>query len=107
MGQSWWYLAALLGSIAGMTLLDHRHKLVFFSHFKASAITVAIGVAFFAIWDLAGIALGIFFRGDSPHLSGLLVAPEFPLEELFFLSLLCYTILAVYAAALRLPKASR
>lgn len=98
MDQTWWYLAALIGSLVGMVLLDHRHKLVFFSHPKASAITIAIGVVFFAIVDLIGITLGIFFRGDSPYLSGITVAPEFPIEELFFLTLLCYTILAAYSA---------
>lgn len=97
MSQSWWYLAALLGSLIGMTLLDHRHKLVFFRHGKASAIAVSVGVLFFAAADLLGIALGIFFRGDSPYLSGITIAPEFPLEELFFLTLLCYSILAVYS----------
>lgn len=59
---------------------------------------MAFGVAFFAAVDLIGISLGIFFRGNSPYLSGLTVAPEFPIEELFFLTLLCYSILAVYAA---------
>lgn len=98
MSQSWWYLLTLVGSLAGMVLLDQRHSLVFFKHAKASAIAMAVGVAFFAIADMVGIALGVFFRGDSPYLSGLVIAPEFPVEELLFLTLLCYCILAVYSA---------
>jgi len=57
---------------------------------------VAVAVAVFLAWDLVGIALGIFFRGDAPNLSGLLLAPELPLEELFFLILLSYNTLLVY-----------
>lgn len=98
MEQSWWYLLTLVGSLAGMFMLDRRHRLVFFRHRNASVITMAVGVVFFAIADLVGITLGIFFRGGSPFLSGVVVAPEFPIEELFFLTLLCYSILAVYSA---------
>jgi lycopene cyclase domain-containing protein len=98
MSQSWWYLLTLVGSLAGMVLLDRRHSLVFFKHFQASTLAIALGVAFFAIADLVGIFLGVFFRGDSPYLSGLVIAPEFPVEELLFLTLLCYCILAVYSA---------
>lgn len=90
------YLLALLISIAGVGLIDHKHRLVFFADPKAAALTIGIGVAVFLTWDLVGIALGIFFRGNAPHLSGLLLAPELPLEELFFLILLCYNTLLVY-----------
>jgi lycopene cyclase domain-containing protein len=55
------------------------------------------GVLFFLIWDLAGIGLGIFFRGPSPLVTGILVAPEVPLEEIFFLTLLCYLTMNVFA----------
>lgn len=90
------YLIALVISIAGIALLDRRHKLAFWVDARASAISIAIGVAVFLIWDLVGIALGIFFRGNAPHLSGILLAPELPLEELFFLILLCYNTLLAY-----------
>ena len=72
---------------------------------KAAGLSIAIAVVLFLLWDLAGIALGIFFRGDAPHLSGLLLAPELPLEELFFLILLSYNALLVYLGfARRLSK---
>lgn len=100
--ENWWYLTTLVISIVGMVGLDHRHKLVFFKHPQASLIAMAVGVGFFALADLVGIALGIFFRGSSPYLSGLVIAPEFPIEELFFLTLLCYSILGVSSGVAKL-----
>jgi lycopene cyclase domain-containing protein len=94
-----WYLASLLISIAGLTALDFRSKLAFFSAPLRATITMVIGVVFFLLWDVAGIALGIFFRGDSPFLSGWQLAPELPIEELFFLIVLCYSTLLVFLAA--------
>jgi lycopene cyclase domain-containing protein len=47
----------------------------------------------FVIWDIAGIALGIFFRGNNTLLTGIQVFPEFPIEEILFLALLCYSTL--------------
>ena len=99
------YLAALVISIIGLYLLDRRHKLAFATSPKAAALSIAIAVALFLVWDLVGISLGIFFRGDAPHLSGLLLAPELPLEELFFLIVLSYNSLLVYLGfARRLKK---
>jgi lycopene cyclase domain-containing protein len=98
------YLAALVLSITGLYLLDRRHKLAFASSPKAAALSIAIAVALFLVWDLIGIALRIFFRGDAPHLSGLLLAPELPLEELFFLILLSYNSLLVYLVFARWLK---
>jgi lycopene cyclase domain-containing protein len=58
--------------------------------------SVGIAVVVFLIWDIVGITFGIFFRGSTPFLSGLLLGPELPLEELFFLILLSYNTLLVY-----------
>ena len=90
------YLSLLLISILGLGAIDHRHKLALFVSPRATIVSVAAAVAVFLVWDLLGIALGIFFRGDAPHLSGLLLAPELPLEEFFFLVLLSYNTLLVY-----------
>ncbi|WP_415274432.1 lycopene cyclase domain-containing protein [Aquiluna sp. Uisw_065] len=99
------YLAALVLSTVGLYLLDRRHKLAFATSPKAAALSITIAVALFLVWDLVGIGLGIFFRGDAPHLSGLLLAPELPLEELFFLIVLSYNSLLVYLGfARRLKK---
>ena len=85
------YLAALLVSIGGMVVLDVRFRLFFAAAPLRAAIVLVVGVAFFLAWDIAGIALGIFFRGNPDLLTGVQLAPELPLEELFFLVLLCYT----------------
>ncbi|MBB2925407.1 lycopene cyclase domain-containing protein [Cellulomonas cellasea] len=92
------YLGALLVSLGGIALLDRAHRLAFWSDWRLSAACVGIGVAAFLAWDLAGLALGIFARGDSPHMTGILLAPELPVEEVGFLTLLCYTALAAWRA---------
>jgi len=84
------YLGALLVSIGGLALLDRRFRLAFWYDARRSAWTVGLAVVGFLLWDLAGLALGIFARGDSPHMTGILLAPELPLEEAFFLALLSY-----------------
>jgi lycopene cyclase domain-containing protein len=85
------YLAGLVVSLVGMTVLDARFRLFFWrAPWRASAVMV-VGVAFFLVWDAAGVALGIFFIGQQDVLTGILLAPDVPLEELFFLLLLCYT----------------
>jgi lycopene cyclase domain-containing protein len=103
----WGYLAILLVSLAGLGLTDWRHRLAFRVHPKAAAITLSVAMVFFLIWDFAGIALGIFFRGDAPHLTGIMLAPELPLEEIFFLALLSYSTLIGYAIIERLVKRVR
>ncbi|NBU23527.1 MAG: lycopene cyclase domain-containing protein [Actinobacteria bacterium] len=90
------YLIALIFSIVGVGLLDWTHKLALFVDARATVISVAISVGVFLTWDVIGIINGIFFRGDAPHLSGILLAPELPLEELFFLVLLSYNTLIAY-----------
>ena len=92
------YLLALLASLLGLVLLDYRYKLVLFRDWLAGSVALIAGLAFFLLWDLFGIANGIFFRGETPGLTGLMVAPELPLEEIFFLTLLCYTTLEVFLA---------
>jgi lycopene cyclase domain-containing protein len=84
------YLLALLVSLTGMVVLDRRFALFFFRDARRASIVLAVGIVFFVCWDLAGIGLGIFFRGETPFMTGLLLAPELPLEEIFFLALLCY-----------------
>jgi lycopene cyclase domain-containing protein len=90
------YLGALLISLAGMVVLDLRFKLFFAVAPARAAIVLALGIAFFLVWDLAGIGAGIFFRGNPGLLTGVLIAPELPLEEVFFLALLCYLTMNVF-----------
>jgi lycopene cyclase domain-containing protein len=93
------YLAALLVSLTGMVVLDRRFGLFFFDRPGRAAIVLLAGVVFFVVWDLFGIGLGIFFRGETSFMTGLQVAPELPVEELFFLTLLCYLTMNVFRGA--------
>ena len=93
------YLGALLFSLTGMVLLDRRFRLSFWRSPIVSALSMATAVIFLFIWDLAGVANGIFFRGESTWMTGVLVAPEVPLEELFFLTLLSYVTLNTFGAS--------
>jgi lycopene cyclase domain-containing protein len=97
------YLLALAVALTGMVVLDRRLRLFFWNpaprSARRAAIVLVAGVAFFLVWDLAGIGLGIFFRGETSFMTGLQLAPELPLEELFFLTLLCYLTMNAYAFA--------
>ncbi len=100
------YLIGLLLSLAGLGFLDWRYRVALFADARRTLATVGIGVAAFLVWDLAGVGLGIFFRGEAPYLTGIQVAPEVPLEEVFFLTLLVYqTLLLWLALSRRLPSA--
>lgn len=90
------YLGALVVSLGGLAVLDRRFRLAFWADPARTAITLVVGVLFFLAWDVAGLALGIFARGDSPHMTGLQLAPELPVEEAVFLTLLCYNTLLVW-----------
>ena len=92
------YLVGLLVALSGMVVLDVRFRLFFARSAGRAAIVLVVGVAFFLIWDLAGIDLGIFFRGNPSLLTGVQLAPELPLEELFFVTLLCYLTMNAYGA---------
>ena len=90
------YLLVLLLSLVGLYLLDRTHKLAFTVDAKRSLLSMVPAYLVFLIWDIAGIATGIFFRGQNTLLTGIQVFPEFPIEELLFLALLCYSTLIVF-----------
>lgn len=90
------YLVFLLISLIGLFTIDRKFQLAWPVNKKATLLTVSISVAFFLIWDAAGIAMGIFFIGDADVLTGLQLAPEMPIEEPVFLTLFIYTTLLVY-----------
>jgi len=93
------YLLALAIALTGMVMLDRRFQLFFWRSARRAAVVLVVGVVFFLVWDLAGIGLGIFFRGETSFMTGLQLAPELPLEELFFLTLLCYLTMNAYGFA--------
>jgi len=77
-------------------MLDRRFTLFFWRDRRRATIVLVVGVLFFLAWDVVGVGLGIFFRGQTEFMTGLLIAPEIPLEEVFFLALLCYLTMNVY-----------
>ncbi|WP_369371834.1 lycopene cyclase domain-containing protein [Promicromonospora sp. Populi] len=100
--MSFGYLAALLVSATGVLVVDRKFRLFCWAAPARAAAVLAIGTAFFLAWDLAGIGLGIFFRGAGPYMTGLLLAPELPVEELVFLMFLCELTMVVVLGAQRL-----
>jgi lycopene cyclase domain-containing protein len=99
------YLGALIFALLGTGLLDWRHRLAVWGGAPVrTLIVVALSVVFFLIWDVVGIAEGIFFRGSGPWMTGILLGPELPVEELFFLMLLSYSTLIAYLAALKVHR---
>ena len=102
------YLAALLIALFGMVMLDRRFRLFFWRDARRATIVMLAGILFFLVWDLVGVGLGVFFRGETSFMTGIQVAPEIPLEEVFFLALLCYvTMNAVAAASIVLGRRAR
>ena len=90
------YLGALLLALGGLALIDRRWRLAFWAAPRRAALCVGLGVVGFLLWDVAGLLLGIFARGESPHMTGLLLAPDLPVEEAVFLTLLCYNALLAW-----------
>ena len=105
--MSWLYLASILGSTLGMGILDLRWRLAAFAQGALTAKVVLVGLGFFLCWDVVAIALGIYERGDSPGMTGIEVAPELPLEELFFILFLSYLTLVLHGGWQRLLRAPR
>jgi len=102
-----WYLISLLVTLGCLAIVDRRFRLFFWSAPRRAALVTVLGVAFFVAWDAAGIGLGIFLRGDSPAYLGWQLAPEFPVEELLFLTFLCYLTMVLVLGARRVLEARR
>lgn len=100
--MQWAYLGALAVSIIGVMLLDRRFQLAFWYDSIRTTITLAVGLFIFIVWDLIAIGLGIFIHGNSPYSLPFTVVSHFPIEEVFFLFLLCYCTLALYRGSQKL-----
>ena len=94
--MQWIYLAALVATIGCLVLLDRRFSLAFFHNWRRSAMTLAVAVWLFIVWDIFGIKLGIFLKGSSPYMLPYEIVPEFPIEEVLFLIVLTYSALLLY-----------
>ncbi|MGJ9424475.1 lycopene cyclase domain-containing protein [Nesterenkonia halotolerans] len=103
--MSYLYLTGLLLAAACMLLIDRRFRLFFFRDPRVAAVVTVIGVVFFLLWDFAGIGIGIFLVGHSAYMTGIMLAPEMPLEEPVFLAFLSLCTMILYTGAARLLDA--
>ncbi|PFG39122.1 lycopene cyclase domain-containing protein [Georgenia soli] len=94
--MSWLYLACLLVSLGCMVLLDRRFRLFLFADPRRGALVLGVGVVFFLLWDLVAIGLGFYGRGQGEALSGVELLPHLPVEELVFITFLCYLTMVLY-----------
>lgn len=98
----WEYLGALLVSFAAMLAVDHRWKVFWWADRRRAVIVMAAGIGLFLVWDAAGILTGSFERGESAGMTGIELAPDFPLEELVFITFLCHLTMVLFGLAGRL-----
>lgn len=97
----WEYFGALVLSIVSAVLMDYRWKLFFWVDARRAAVVLGAGIVLFLLWDISGILSGVFFRGESPGMTGLEIAPDFPPEELLFITFLCYMTMVLFGLARR------
>ena len=90
------YLLCLLVPLACMAVLDRRFRLVLWRAPRRGAVVLAAGIGLFLLWDLAAIAAGHYRMGQSPLMTGILLGPELPLEELVFIAFLSYHALVLW-----------
>jgi lycopene cyclase domain-containing protein len=93
------YLVSLVGVLACMALVDRRWRLFFWADPRRAALVFVAGFAFFLAWDLAALDLELYERGRSELMTGIEVAPELPLEELFFVAFLPYLTMVLHGLA--------
>jgi lycopene cyclase domain-containing protein len=108
------YLATLVVALGCVGLVDRRWRLVLWSDVRRGAAVLASGVVFFLAWDLVAVRQGFYRRGGADVMTGLQVAADLPLEEVFFVLFLCYVTVVLHrlvhqvlAAWLRREDATR
>jgi lycopene cyclase domain-containing protein len=90
------YALLLLLSLACMAYGDYKRSLVIFKSTKTALKIIVAGVGFFLIWDVFGILLGVFATNQSYVLGIGIFSPNVPIEEVLFLTLLCYVTLLTW-----------
>lgn len=101
------YLLSLIVVIGCMLLLDFRFRLFLWRDPKSATIVTLVGVLVLLIWDFAGIALEIFIRGEGKIATGILLAPELPIEEPIFLTFLVLCTMIIYTGLERINQQLR
>ncbi|NLB47381.1 MAG: lycopene cyclase domain-containing protein [Microbacteriaceae bacterium] len=97
-----WYLASLLVAIGCMLLIDLRFRLFFWRDAASATLVTLAGAAFLLLWDAAGIASGIFLHGAADISTGIMLAPELPLEEPVFLVFLVLCTMVLFTGSAKL-----
>lgn len=93
------YVALLSAAIGCLYLIDRRY-IIAFAYNRSNTLRVLLGgIVFFAAWDIAGIVAKVFYTGKTTYLTGITLMHDFPIEELFFLTLLMYSALLSYKIA--------
>ena len=92
------YLGALLVSIGSMAAVDRRWRLFLWADARRGAVVMVAGIAMFLSWDAVAIGQGFFQRGLGKALTGIWIAPHMPIEELFFVTFLCYLTMVLHGA---------
>ena len=101
------YLIGLLIPAVCMGLLDRRFGLALWRAPRRTLLVLALGIGYFLLWDLAAIAAGHYGMGQSTLMTGIMLAPELPLEELVFVTFLCYFTLVMWGLLARLGSGPR
>lgn len=96
------YLASIVVSMMCIAAIDYRYKLAFFYDVRRTCVAVGSSLGALLVWDAAGIALDIFRIGDSPFMTGVVLAPHMPLEEPVLLLFLSYLSLVMYRGVERI-----
>lgn len=96
------YVACLVVSIASMVLIDWRWRLAFWTAPWLAGVSIGVGVGVMLVWDVAGIALDVFYVGSGQIATGIMLAPQLPIEEPVFLTFLCYLTLLLVTGLERL-----
>jgi len=99
------YLAALIVSSACLLLVDRRFRLFYWRDVRSALIVTVIGLGALLVFDASAIALKLFYRGESAGDTGIVLAPELPLEEPIFLWFLVLCTMVIYTGAERILKA--
>jgi lycopene cyclase domain-containing protein len=90
------YLVALLVPLAAMAAVDRRWRLVLWAEPRRAAAVLVLGVLAFLAWDVLALGHGFYRRGGSSLMTGVDIAPDLPLEEVFFVLFLCYLSLVLH-----------
>jgi len=99
---SYLYLLSIVGSMFCMGMVDRHWRLFLFARPARALVVLAVGIVLFLVWDLLAIGLELYRRGESEVMTGIELAPELPLEELFFIAFLSYITMVFHALFLRL-----